>query len=102
MPESSANAGWPVARAAARAFATALASNVSPVSGGSSTSSGSPTTSTPSSNAPNSRALWGLRLARTSFTSRGRSGDHALLHGAQLGDALGGEREQRVEVRPRQ
>ena len=66
IPESSAIAGAPVASAAARALISAFSSNVSPVSGGSSTASGSGSSGASGSSRWNSRSLWALRVARTS------------------------------------
>src|SRR5262245_52508142 len=107
MPLSSANAGRPVAAAAARALIRALPANVSPVSGGSVTSAGSGSTSTdPPSSRSNSRTLWELALARTSLAGAAArtgsphlgGGDGRVLPCAELGDALCGEREQVVQV----
>src|SRR5436190_13497239 len=101
MPESSASAGMPVARAALSAFSRALSSNVSPVSGGSSTWSGSGTSSCPGRRAASSRTLCGLREARTSFTtvpaSDRQCADRLLLRRAQALYPRSGEGEQLVE-----
>ena len=65
-PSRRPRAGPPVASAAARALPSAFSANVSPVSGGSSTSSGSGTSSCGASSAPSSRSLCALREASTS------------------------------------
>src|SRR3954452_17889240 len=102
MPESSAKAGLPVASAATRAFTEAFSANVAPVSGGSSTWSGSGITRCGASSGANSRSLWGLRVARTSSIAASASARRAgrergLLRLAQLLDPGGREREQVVE-----
>src|SRR3954471_14902832 len=101
MPESSASAGAPVAAGAAGPFSSAFSANVSPVSGGSSTSSGSPCSSTPGSSRRNSRSLWALRVASTTGTAPALP-DRFGLDAAQGLDPVGREREQLVEVRARQ
>src|SRR4051794_12059870 len=105
MPESSATAAFPVARAAVRAFVSALAANVVPVSGGSSTSAGSGTIRYGASSGSNSLSLCALRVASTSST-RPRS-DHGraerrLLRLAQPLDARLTQREQLVQRRARE
>src|SRR3954451_12439547 len=101
MPESSASAGAPVAALAARAFSRAFSANVSPVSGGSSTSSGRGASSTSGSSRRNSRSLWALRVASTTGTAAVLP-DRFGLDGAQGLDPVGREREQLVEVRARE
>src|SRR3954452_16282802 len=107
MPESSAKAGLPVASAATRAFTAAFSAKVSPVSGGSSTSSGSGITRCGAISGANSRSLWGLRVARTSSTAASASARRAgrergLLRLAELLDPGGCKREQVVEGGARQ
>src|SRR4051812_12281941 len=101
MPESSAIATCPVAAAAARALISAFSSKVVPVSGGSTTSSGSGSTRCGASSGSNSRSLCALRVERTSSTVLGRSGDRGaeccLLGLAQPLDPGGAEGEQVVE-----
>jgi hypothetical protein len=90
--------GHPGRAAAARALPSAFSANVSPVSGGSSTSSGSATISCGAMSGPNSRTLWALRVERTSLTRpRSPPPEHP-----QVGDAARRELEERVEVRARQ
>src|SRR5215208_5547477 len=103
MPESSANAGPPVARAAASALISAFSANDVPVSGGSSTSSGSGTTVCGGLRMrANSSSLCAFRVASISSMSPsdlpGQGGAHSFALGlAQLRDAGLGEREQVVE-----
>src|SRR4051795_2264687 len=103
IPESSAMFTGPVAWWAARALISALASKLSPVSGGSSTSSGSGRRSTPGSSSAISFTLWGLRVERItrpapappSLRAASRSGP--LLHLPQAADPLLGQTQQLVE-----
>src|SRR3954468_17271725 len=108
MPESSAKTGLPVASAAAFALISALASNESPVSGGSSMPAGSSTTVCGGLRMrANSSSLCALRLASISsmspFCLPGEGGAHSFALGlAELGDAGLGECEQVVERRARE
>ena len=104
MPESSANAGRPVASAAARALISALSANVSPVSGGSSTLVGQRHDACAARRIrPNSLSLCALRVASTSSigcsarVDAGQAADGLGLRLAELLDAGLGEREQVVE-----
>src|SRR3954452_15770984 len=95
IPESSAIVTSPVATWAARALISALASKLSPVSGGSSTSSGSGLRSTPGSSAAISRTLCSLRVAR--ITAAPPSRTCPLLHLPQAADPELGQPQQLVE-----
>src|SRR3954464_11871654 len=95
IPESSAIVTSPVAAWAARALISALASKLSPVSGGSTTSSGSGRRSTPGSNSDISASLCWLRVARIKAASRSRS--RALLHLPQAADPELGQAQQLIQ-----
>src|SRR3954447_5191356 len=95
IPESSATVTSPVAAWAARALIRALASKLSPVSGGSSTSAGSDCRSTPGSSCAISATLCWLRVARIKAASRSRS--RALLHLPQAADPKLGQTQQLVQ-----
>ena len=90
-----------MASAAARALISAFSSNVSPVSGGSSSASGSGSSGASGSSRWNSRSLWALRVARTSLDVPCLP-RRAGLDRAQALDPVLGEREQLVEVRARE
>src|SRR5882757_10010668 len=93
IPESSATTWAPVAWWAARALISALASKLSPSSGGISNPSGSGSRSTPGSSSRISASLWRLPVARiTPDPSR-----DALLHLPQARDAALGEGQQLVQ-----
>src|SRR6188768_183749 len=95
IPESSAIVTSPVAAWAARALISALASKLSPVSGGSCTSSGSGCRSTPGSSSAISPTLCGLRVAR--IKAAPPSGSDPLLHLPQAADSLLGQAQQLVQ-----
>src|SRR4051794_24695423 len=101
IPESSAIVTSPVAPWAARALISALASKLSPLSGGSTTSSGSCRRSMPGSNSDISASLCRLRVARItppappSLCSASRS--DPLLHLPQATDAHLGQSEKLVQ-----
>src|SRR3954454_22153174 len=95
IPESSATTTSPVAAWAARALISALASKLSPVSGGSSTSVGSSCRSTPGSSSDISATLCLLRVARIKTVSRSRS--DPLLHLPQAADPELGQAQQLIE-----
>src|SRR3954464_399850 len=95
IPESSAIVTSPVASREARALISALASKVSPVSGGSATSSGSGRRSTPGSSSAISPTLCWLRVAR--ITDAPPSGTDPLLHLPQAADPELGQAQQLVE-----
>src|SRR5690349_5409326 len=92
IPESSAITTSPVASRAARALISALASKLSPVSGGRTTSSGSGRRSTPGNNSAISFTLWGLRVERINAVSQ--SGGDPLLHLPQAADPVLGQAQQ--------
>src|SRR5436305_11178278 len=105
-PESSANAGKPLASAARRAFSSAFSSNVAPVSSGSMRPSSAAPTASTSYGASNSRIstiLPGLWLAMTSLPPENRRAmlepECGALAAGQLGDAGAGQRQHRVEAR---
>src|SRR3954468_13169326 len=101
IPESSAIVASPVAAWAARALISALASKLSPVSGGSSTSAGSGWRCTPGSSSDISARLCWLRVARITPPAppslRSTSRSDPLLHLPQATDAHLGQSEKLVK-----
>src|SRR4051812_18374183 len=101
IPESSAIVASPVAAWAARALISALASKLSPVSGGSSTSAGSGWRCTPGSSSDISASLCWLRVARITPPAppslRSTSRSDPLLHLPQATDAHLGQSEKLVK-----
>src|SRR5947199_5636590 len=101
IPESSAIVTSLVAAWAARALISALASKLLPVSGGSTTSSGSGRRSTPGNNSDISATLCWLRVARITPPAppllRSASRSYPLLHLPQATDAHLGQAQKLVK-----